>query len=411
MVMSPELDRTTVLRESAAAEGHLARICFKTGPPTHTGVELEWTVHDIADPTRPIDCERLRAALGRHSPVTLDRASPAAPLPHGGTVTVEPGGQLEISTAPSASIAALIHATDGDVAALSGLLRAAGLVLGSSGIDPHRPPRAVLESPRYQAMRKVFDRRGPAGRTMMYSTAGLQVCLDAGEPEQLSARWATVHAVGPPLLAAFATADRHAGRATGWASARMAAWYGIDPTRTRPVWTPEGADVDPVAAWTEYVLAAPLLCLRDDGPDWTPPPGVTFADWIDGALPRPPTTDDLDYHVSTLFPPVRPRGYLELRWLDTQPGRGWAVPLAVLAALFADSGTVGAARAVAGSVAHRWHAAARDGLRDPALAAAAADLFDLALTALPRLDLPAALHDDIDRGVRRRRAAVGRRHR
>jgi glutamate--cysteine ligase len=245
---------------------------------------------------------------------------------------------------------------------------------------------------------------------MMYSTAGLQVCLDAGEPEHLPERWAAVHALGPPLLAAFATADRHAGRSTGWASARMAAWYGIDPARTRPVWTPE-TDTDPVAAWTGYVLAAPLLCVRGDGPDWTPPPGITFADWVDGALPRPPTTDDLDYHVSTLFPPVRPRGYLDLRYLDTQPGRGWVLPLAVLAVLLADPGTVRAARAVAGPVAHRWHAAARHGLRDPALAAAAADLFDLALAALPRLDLPAALHDDIDRGVRRRRDAAGRSHR
>ncbi|RLK25989.1 glutamate--cysteine ligase [Micromonospora sp. M71_S20] len=410
MVTSPEIDRTTVLRESAAAEGHLARICFKTGPPTRTGVELEWTVHDAADPARPVDGERLRAALGRHSPRTLDSASPAEPLPHGGTVTVEPGGQLEISTVPRSSLATLIHATDGDIAELSGLLDAAGLVLGRSGIDPHRPPRPVVEGPRYRAMRHVFDRRGPAGRTMMYSTAGLQVCLDAGEPEHLPERWAAVHALGPPLLAAFATADRHAGRSTGWASARMAAWYGIDPARTRPVWTPE-SDADPVTAWTRYVLAAPLLCVRGDGPDWTPPPGITFADWVDGALPRPPTTDDLDYHVSTLFPPVRPRGYLELRYLDTQPGRGWVLPLAVLAVLLADPGTVRATRAVAGPVAHRWHAAARHGLRDPALAAAAADLFDLALAALPRLDLPAALHDDIDRGVRRRRDAAGRSHR
>jgi glutamate--cysteine ligase len=411
VVTSPELDRTTVLQERAAAARHLGRICFKTGPPTHTGVELEWTVHDAADPARPVDGERLRAALGRHSPPTLDRASPAAPLRHGGTVTVEPGGQLEISTAPRTSIATLIHATDGDIAEVSGLLAAAGLVLGRSGIDPHRPPRPVVETPRYRAMRHVFDRRGPAGRTMMYSTAGLQICLDAGEAEHLPARWAATHALGPPLLAAFATADRHAGRATGWASARMAAWFAIDPARTRPVWTPERADVDPVTAWVDYVLAAPLLCVRDAGPDWTPPPAVTFADWVAGALPRPPTTDDLDYHVSTLFPPVRPRGYLELRYLDAQPGRDWAVPLAVLAALLAEPATVHAARAVAAPVAHRWHAAARDGLRDPRLAAAAVELFDLALTALPRLELPAALHEDIDRDVRRRRAAAGRRHR
>ncbi|MGW5673237.1 glutamate-cysteine ligase family protein, partial [Micromonospora sp. NPDC003776] len=164
-------------------------------------------------------------------------------------------------------------------------------------------------------------------------------------------------------------------------------------------------------AWTRYALAAPLLCVRGDGPDWTPPPGVTFADWLAGALPRPPTTEDLDYHVSTLFPPVRPRGYLEIRYLDAQPGREWTVPLAVLAALFADPTTTRAALAAATPVADRWHPAARHGLADRALAAAAESLFDLALAALPTLDLPAGLHDETSRGIGRRRAAAERRHR
>ncbi|MFR9776340.1 ergothioneine biosynthesis glutamate--cysteine ligase EgtA [Micromonospora sp. MS34] len=411
MVMSPELDRTTVLREEAAAVGHIARICFKTGPPTLTGVELEWTVHDAADPTRPVDRERLRRALGRHSPLTIDPTSPAEGLRHGGAVTVEPGGQVEISSAPRPSIAALIQATTADIAELSAALDAAGLQLGSTGMDPWRAPHPVVETPRYQAMRCVFDRRGPAGRAMMYSTAGLQVCLDAGEPERLAERWAAAHAVGPPLLAAFATADRHAGRRTGWVSARMAAWLAIDPARTGPVWTPDRADHDPVTAWARYALAAPLLCVRDDGPDWTPPPGVTFADWLAGALARPPTTEDLEYHLSTLFPPVRPRGYLEVRYLDAQPGRDWTLPLAVLAALFADPATTRDALAAATPVADRWHAAARHGLGDRALATTAASLFDLALAALPRLDLPAGLHDETSRGIRRHRAAAEGRHR
>ncbi|MEU8424677.1 ergothioneine biosynthesis glutamate--cysteine ligase EgtA [Micromonospora sp. NPDC048835] len=409
MVTSPDLDRSAILRESAAAVRHLARICFKTGPPTHTGVELEWTVHDAADPARPVDTTRLRAALGRHSPATLDATSPAERLRHGGMVTLEPGGQVEISTPPRPSVGALIRATDVDIAQVIDLLATAGLVLGPSGIDPHRRPRPVVETPRYRAMCGAFDRRGPAGRTMMYSTAGLQVCLDAGEPDQVADRWAAAHAVGPPLLAAFANAARHAGRSTGWASARMAAWLAIDPTRTRPVWSPTRAGDDPTDAWVSYVLAAPLLCLRRHHGDWAAPPGVTFADWLAGALPEPPTTDDLDYHVSTLFPPVRPRGYLELRYLDAQPGRDWRLPLAVLTALFGDPGTVREAYRIATPVADRWSVAARHGLADPALATAAAALLDLALTALPRLELPASTHDEIQRGVRRRLAATERR--
>ncbi|WDZ83062.1 ergothioneine biosynthesis glutamate--cysteine ligase EgtA [Micromonospora cathayae] len=408
MVTSPELDRGAILGEAEAAAGHIARICFKTGPPRFTGVELEWTVHDAADPARPVDRDRLRAALGRHAPTTLDHTSPAERLPHGGTVTVEPGGQIELSTAPRRSFVALHTDTDADIGELTRLLAPAGLVLGGSGIDPYRPPGPVVDTPRYRAMRHSFDRGGPAGRTMMYSTAGLQICLDAGYPDDLPARWAAAHAVGPPLLAAFATAGRHAGRPTGWASARMAAWLAIDPTRTRPAWSPTEPPADPVSAWTGYALAAPLLCVRADGPDWTVPPGITFADWIDGALPRPPTTDDLDYHLSTLFPPVRPRGYLEIRYLDAQPGRDWAVPTAVLTALFADPATTRSAAECATPVADRWYRAARYGLADVPLARVAAQLLDLALAALPRLDLPAGAHQEIVHGVRRRRAAAER---
>ncbi|MET8067970.1 glutamate-cysteine ligase family protein, partial [Micromonospora sp. NPDC005313] len=134
MVMSPDLDRAVVLGDEEAARGHLARICFKTGPPALVGVELEWTVHDAADPARPVDRERLREALGRHSPVTLDPTSPADELRRGGAVTVEPGGQVEISATPRSSVAALILATEADVAELRARLDAAGLVLGRSGI-------------------------------------------------------------------------------------------------------------------------------------------------------------------------------------------------------------------------------------------------------------------------------------
>ncbi|MBX7266648.1 ergothioneine biosynthesis glutamate--cysteine ligase EgtA [Micromonospora sp. Llam7] len=408
MVTSPEVDQVPVLRDRAAAARHLARICFKTGPPIFTGVELEWTVHDAADAARPLDAARLRAALGPYSPATLDPTSPALRLLQGSTMTVEPGGQLEISSPPRASVAALIEATQSDIDQATRLLNVAGLTLGRAGIDPYRPPQPVIDTPRYRAMRRVFDRDGPDGRTMMYSTAGLQICLDAGQPEQLGARWELVHAIGPTLLAAFATAGRHAGRDTGWASARMGAWWRIDPARTAPVWSPGRADPDPVAAWTAYVLAAPLLCVRRDDGDWTPPPDVTFADWIGGALPRPPGVDDLEYHVSTLFPPVRPRGYLELRYLDAQPGRDWILPPALLGALLSGPDTVAAAMAVTAPAADGWHTAARRGLRDPVLARAAVELFDLTRAALPRLDLPPALHDEIDQGIRRRRDAAER---
>ncbi|MFB9237758.1 glutamate-cysteine ligase family protein [Plantactinospora siamensis] len=407
MATTPELDRPAVLVDLSTAEAHLNRICFKTGPPELFGTELEWTVHDAADPARPVDSRRLRDALGGHAPPTLAPDGPHLPLTRSGTVTAEPGGQLEISSAPHPSLRTLIEATSADIAQLTDLLAGAGLVLGHSGIDPYRPPRPAVQTPRYRAMCGYFDRDGPAGRTMMYSTAGLQVCLDAGQPGQLAARWAALHALGPVLLALFATARRHAGRDTGLASARMAAWQRIDPARTRPVWRGDD-DTDPVTAWTRYALAAPLLCVRRPGDDWMVPAGLTLADWIDGALPEPPTVQDLEYHLSTLFPPVRPRGYLEVRYLDAQPPGEWIAPVALATALLADDRTVDAVRSTCAPVADRWSVAARRGLGDPALARAARAVRDLALPALDRTDLPAATREQIDRIVRRRLTAAER---
>ncbi|MFK3979466.1 ergothioneine biosynthesis glutamate--cysteine ligase EgtA [Micromonospora sp. NPDC050397] len=409
VVIPTDLNTPEVLRELSDAEGYLAKICFKTGPPLLSGVELEWTVHDRDNPAAPVDPNRLRQALGPHAPSTLDPVGPRSPLPGKGTVSVEPGGQVEISSAPHRSLRELCEHTSADVDRLTGLLTTAGLVLGDSGIDPYRPPRPALDTPRYRAMRTAFDRRGPAGRTMMYSTAGLQICVDAGTSERFGARWDAVHALGPPLLAAFATARHHAGTDTGWASARMAAWFAIDPPRTRPAWTPVRAGLDPVGVWTAYALAAPLLCVRRPDGDWLVPAGITFRDWIGGALPEPPTADDLEYHLSTLFPPVRPRGYLELRFLDAQPPGEWIAPVGVLAALLGDDTALGLAREACEPVLDRWKAAARFGLADPELARAAAAVLRVALAALDRTDLRPATRDDITTIVQRRLAAADRR--
>ena len=155
------------------------------------------------------------------------------------------------------------------------------------------------------------------------------------------------------------------------------------------------------------MLDTELLCVRRADGGWDAPPGVTFADWIRGsaAVPGPPTTADLDYHISTLFPPVRPHGHLEVRYLDAQPGRRWALPAAVLAAVLSDPATTDRAREACEPAAGRWVSAARHGLDDRVLQRAAVAVFELALTALPRLQPPSWVTADLavtlERGVRR----------
>lgn len=373
------------------AEAYVASACFRHGPPTLLGAELEWVVQHCGNPHRPLRARHLVDALGTHVPRSLVHDSPQTPLPHGCVVTVEPGGQLEISSPPRASLTDLIATVEGDTAALTDLLDPAGLVLTGSGADPYRPSRRLVDIPRYAAMETAFDRIGPMGRAMMCSTAAVQVCLDAGTSAEVALRWAALHDLGPVLLAAFANSPWMGGLSTGWASSRMRAWLMLDPARTRPSPVSWGlaAGWDPATDWARRALDTPLLCRRRRRGRWDVPTGVTFADWLSGALPGRPSTADLDYHLSTLFPPVRPQGYLEVRYLDTQPMGQWLVPVAVLAALLADPAVTAAARDACAPTVGRWLRAARHGLRDDTLAAAATEVFELACHALPALDAPA----------------------
>jgi glutamate--cysteine ligase len=182
----------------------------------------------------------------------------------------------------------------------------------------------------------------------------------------------------------------------------------MDPGRTRH----PRHHAEPRTAWTRYALDARVLCVRDTdadtggtdaggGGDWSAPPGLTFRGWLRGAHPglRRPTTADLDYHLSTLFPPVRPRGWLELRMIDAQDGDGWIVPTVLAATLLDDPVAADAARAAteplcAGAplpAEEVWARASRDGLADPELGRAARACFAAAESALARTHAPAPL--------------------
>ena len=419
----------------ADAEAHAHGICFKTGPPSRLGVELEWLVRDGRDPALAVDHERVMAAL---APLMTPGS-----LPGEGRLTIEPGGQVELSSAPAAGIGPCVAAACADLTALRQAARAAGLVLVGQGTDPHRPPRRILQLPRYRAMEEFFDRSGPWGRLMMCSTASVQVCVDAGDegsgPSGYRWRWRLLHAIGPLLVAAFANSPLLRGRPSGWKSTRQAIWARLDPSRTSP---PVGAEpstgpstghspgaaagppaahpgaADPRAAWAAYALDAKVMCVRRPAPAaWTAPPGLTFREWVRGAGERQPTSGDLTYHLSTLFPPVRPQGHLEVRVIDAQPGDDWIVPAAVVGALLDDPAAAETAMAAAECIwrapgpgaprATPWLRAARYGPADAQLALASERCFEAAGAALGRLGAPLPVRQAVaayrDRYVARRR--------
>jgi glutamate--cysteine ligase len=381
--------------EQAARRVH--GICLKNGPPSRVGVELEWLTHDARDPSLPVSADRITALM---------RAAERGVAVAGGgsALTAEPGGQLELSSAPASSLAGCVTATAADLAAAREAAATLGLTLTGYGLDPIRPPRRVLGLPRYAAMEAFFDHGGPWGRRMMCTSASVQVCLDAGSddsqgPDGTGWRWRLAHTLGPVLVAAFANSPLREGKPTGWQSTRQQAWLNIDPGRTRPVLAPDQPDGDPRAAWATYALAAKVLCLpSDDSRDWTPPSSFTLRDWLRTGEPRPARTTDVEYHLTTLFPPVRPHGYLELRMIDAQPGDGWIVPLAVTAALFGDD-TASRVAMTAGeslaALADPWEIAARRGPADPRVARASRECFAAAMDALDRAGTPIAIRDAV----------------
>lgn len=386
-------DQCATVRTEHDVRGFVTRTCFKTGPPGRVGIESEWFVHDVADRADRVPLDRLKQLVDDSSP-----------LPGGSALTFEPGGQLELSTACGDNLPHACDLLDGDLHHLDKLLADRGLLRVGVGLDPLRPPRRIYDAPRYAAMEAFFDLDGPAGRVMMASTASVQVCLDAGaDAADVARRWTLTNALTPVLIAAFANSPLRLGVPTGFACSRQDVWSHIDASRTA---APRGAD--PVEAWAQYALDARVLLVRRDPQPWVAAPGMTLREWVAGSTPwGRPTYDDLAYHLSTLFPPVRPHGWLELRAIDALPDHLWPVAVAVVAALVEDPRAADSARdATAGLDGHQ-HRAARDALGDRDLRRAADRCFVAALAALPRLGAEPALVDQVD-AYADRYVAVGR---
>lgn len=375
---------------------YVASVCFKTGPPGRVGVEAEWHVIDLATPRRRVRPERTRAAVA---------SAPA--LPGGSALTFEPGGQLELSTACAPNLAGACDRLAADLSHVRAALTPAGLALLGTGTDPYRPPARAVDHPRYVAMERYFaEQAGPAGTAMMTATAALQVCLDSGAGTvDLATRWRRLHALLPVLAGMFANSPLWRGRPTGWRSTRLALWARLDPRRTRPV----GGN-DPVAAWAAYALDAPVMLVRQRAAPWLVAPGVTFRQWLAGGGPTDrarPTVDDLAYHLTTLFPPVRPHGWLEVRCLDALGPAVWPVAVAVTTALVEDARAAAAAEEAAEPVRGLLTRAARGGVTDPRLALAAARCTAAAVEALPRLGATPTLRRAVE-AYAERYVAAGR---
>ncbi|MGY1605075.1 ergothioneine biosynthesis glutamate--cysteine ligase EgtA [Geodermatophilus sp. SYSU D00815] len=369
---------------------HVTRAALRPGPVGTVGLELEGHLVDLAAPGRRVSWPRIRAAVDG-----------LGPLPGGSRLTLEPGGQVELSGPPAPGVAAAVAALRADRRVLLGTLARARLGVAALGADPLRPPGRVHPGARYAAMERHWSAVGCAGPglAMMTSTASIQLNLEAGPESGWRERVALAHQLGPVLVAVSACSPLLAGRRTGWRSSRQKVWGEIDQARCGPLL----GGADPAGEWAAYALSAPVMLVRDaDGGAAPVRTRTAFADWLTGEadLGRRPTTADLDYHLTTLFPPVRPRGFLEVRYLDAAPEPWWPALAAVTATLLDDPVAADLARAASAPAAGAWDRAARDGLADPVLRPAAAGCLAAAVDRVPAVLRPEveALAALVDRG-------------
>ena len=366
----------TEIPSAAAAAHHIGDHCLIDGPLGRVGLEVEAHCFDPVDPYRRPGWDEIGDVL---------RSLPA--LPGGSAVTVEPGGAVELSGPPLAGAPAAITAMVDDQAVLRSTFADAGLGLVLLGADPLRPAQRINPGPRYRAMEQFFvaSHTPAAGAAMMTSTASIQVNLDAGPVSGWAARVRLAHALGPTMVAIAADSPMLGGRCSGWKSSRQRIWSQLDSARCGPILGVDGAD--PATDWARYALKAPVMLVHkaDDGAvpvtDYVP-----FADWADGRVllgDRRPDIADLDYHLTTLFPPVRPRGWLEVRYLDSVGDRLWPAVVFTVVTLLDDPDAAGLAAEAVAPVATAWDVAARAGLSDRGLHTAADSCVRIAAERVP----------------------------
>lgn len=383
--LAPQLNGAE-MADSATAAQYIAEGCLVDAPLGRVGLELEAHCHDPADPRRRPGWDEIAGVLDA-----------LAGLPGGSRITVEPGGAVELSGPPVGGVAAAIDAMRRDQAVLRPAFAEAGLGLVFLGADPLRPPKRINPGARYRAMERFFatSRSGEAGAAMMTSTASIQVNVDAGPRDGWAARVRLAHALGPTMIAITANSPMLGGQFTGWVSSRQRVWGRMDSARCGPILGASGDD--PGTDWARYALKAPVMLVHTPDAEavtrWVP-----FADWVDGRVllgGRRPSVADLEYHLTTLFPPVRPRQWLEIRYLDSVPDALWPAVVFTLVTLLDDPVAADVAAEAVEPVGTAWDIAARVGLRDRRLYRAANRCVALAAD-----KAPPGLRDSMQRLVR-----------
>ena len=289
----------------------------------------------------------------------------------GASITLEPGGQFELSGAMLESI----HETCNEVHTHLAQVREVGQKLGVGffGLGFHptaaRADIPIMPKGRYDIMRDYMPTKGGLGLDMMLRTATVQVNLDYSSEADMVKKFRVALALQPVATALFANSPFTEGKPNGFKSYRSHIWTDTDPDRTGmlPFVFDDGFGYE---RWVDYVLDVPMYFVYRDG-KYINAAGQSFRDFMNGNLPalpgEVPTMSDWMDHMTTVFPEVRLKTFLEMRGADGGPwSRLCALP-ALWVGLLYDQSCLDAAYDLVKDWSQEDMAALRDGVPKLAL--------------------------------------------
>lgn len=238
----------------------------------------------------------------------------------GSTISVEPGGQLELSTQPATHISEIQAELDRHLEELRAVTEHSKIAWCAAGVTPFSTIEEIPLNPRprHRFMAEYLPTRCRYGLHMMKATSSTQVAFDYSDEADAGEKLVVALTLSPIINAAFANAPLVAGKKTGLVSLRGEIWRGMDPDRSGFLTDLLEGEVN-FERWVEFVLDVPLLFINVDGV-LKPPPGISFRHWMKHRWEgRYPTLEDWDIHLSTVFTEVRLKKYLEIRGADATP--------------------------------------------------------------------------------------------
>jgi len=245
--------------------------------------------------------------------------------PSGGSVTLEPGGQLELSGAPLGTIHETCAETTSHHRNLKTVCAELGIGLLGLGFNPkwQRADIPWMPKGRYAIMRRYMPEKGTLGLDMMLRTCTVQVNLDFSSEADMVHKFRAGIALQPLATALWANSPFAEGKPNGFLSYRSHIWTDTDPDRSGiPAFVFE--DDMGFERYVDYMLDVPMYFVYRDG-QYIDVAGQSFRDFMAGRLPglpgEKPTMGDWTDHVTTAFPEVRLKTYLEMRGADGGP---WA---------------------------------------------------------------------------------------